>query len=158
MGCWRTPAEVLNIGCWGQVLKQCWILLYFVSEIGNSPVCENTLILEYSYESWESEASYGHSKKLAKCSTKCLVIWKTNSQRGPATDGVHITTHNFFEFFGDLFKNPPKYIQGWDRGEIKFVRVKENTSILLNGTSEQFFFFWIFFQHSVLLKYALKHL
>lgn len=53
VGGWRAPVEVLKHWMLGTSANssQCWILLCFVSEIGNSPICENTLILEYSYES-----------------------------------------------------------------------------------------------------------
>lgn len=52
----------------------------------------------------------------------------------------HIITDNLFELFSDLFKNHQN-IQGYDRGEFKFVRVEEKTSIFLNSTSKWFFFF-----------------
>lgn len=60
---------------------------------------------------------------------------------------IYITTDNF-ELFSELLKKKkktPKYMQGCDRGEFKFVRVEKNTPIFLNSTSEQLFFFWIFF-------------
>lgn len=48
VGSWRTAVEVLRHWMLGTSANssQCWILPYFVSETGNLPVRENTLILE----------------------------------------------------------------------------------------------------------------